>query len=569
VDVAGDEVLPHTVSFRLPDGWTGIAAGIRGPDGAWTATTGRPYAVWGRYTEGTAGESSIDRPFPVWFRDGAREELPAPPPFVKQLGALEVGLGDAPGSGDWKVIQADRCAGGLRTLFWGGPVPEEPRLLQRELAGALAAGFWTESFAFRGPRAAFLAAALPMQIGDATASAASGVDDLTGLERVTIGSRRAAYIEAISGDRALDGLVDLSDAGDRLVPTRGALVAHVLAEHSPSRSEWMLDLARFREAHRGEEVDWETFSAALFWKTRELIEPFLATVNVPDFRLLSHSIQDTKMGGLRYAVEVANEGTMAGAVELATFDGARQLIHSTRVFLEPGDKRVMKFADPEEVAHIAVDPRGVVPQHDVSGEWAEVEPMKPQSPQELAARIPSFPFEQRPSARYAQGLSLDLGEIVVTGFEGWVVPFSTHHGPSGACLLGKCVLTLRPQGDGSAPWMEAMDVAELTFPDAQNLWIRFPLSVWDEIKPQLGRPVEDAERHEVLNKQNWVYSFSFETYFFEEAQAQVPPPGAELVVFRTGAEEWKGYVREPLSDATVLRRLWNHLGSETIWEDRR
>jgi len=569
VAVSGDEVLPHTVTFRLPEGWSGIAAGNRGADGVWTASTGRPYAVWGSYREVAGDPTSTERAFSYWERKGDEAESPPPAMVALLLDALEVGLGEAEGAGDWKVVQTDRIEGGLRTLFWGGAGPERPELLERDLAGAMAAGFWTECFAFRGPRAAFLARALSFQLGDVAVSAARRPDDFTELESVTIGSRRDAFLAVLGDDRPLDGLVDLSADGDRLLRTRGALVAHVLAEYSPSRSRWMVDLAAFRKDHDGEELSWDTFSPSVFWKTRELIEPFLATTDLPDFRMGPHSVQETKMGGRRYSVEVSNQGNLSATAEVATFDTARRLIHSTRVHLEPGDSRVMKFADPEGVARVAVEPRGVVPQTDVSGESADVEPLEPQSREKLEARIPSFPFDQEPAPRHATGLSLDLGEIVISDFEGWVVPFSTHHGPSGACLLGQCKLTIRPQGDGEAPFLEAMDVSELQFPNARDLWIRFPLKVWDDIRPQLGDAVTSADHHSVLNRQNWVYSFSFETYFFEGAQAQVPPAGSELVVFRTGSEEWKGYVREPLADATVLRRLWNHLASETIWEDRR
>jgi hypothetical protein len=114
-----------------------------------------------------------------------------------------------------------------------------------------------------------------------------------------------------------------------------------------------------------------------------------------------------------------------------------------------------------------------------------------------------------------------------------------------------------------------MDVAELSFPEARDLWIRFPLGAWDDIAPQLGAMIGEQERRSLLNLQSWVYNFSFETYFFEGPEAQVPPLGSALVVFRTGADEWKGYVREPLPDATVVRRFWDHLASATIWEDRR
>jgi hypothetical protein len=568
--VSGDELAAHTVSFKLPEGWSGIAAGVRGADGTWSAPTGRPYAVWGPYrnrTETAKGSLGGEQAFSVWSRSDAGA---LPVAMVAGLvHALGVGLGDAEGEGDWKIIQADRIAGGLRTLFWGGPAPSDARLRERDLAGALAAGFWTESVGFRGERAAFLSRAIPLQLGDIAESAASLEDDPTGLERRTIGQRRDQLVASIAKDRALHGLIDLSEAGDTVLPTRGALVAHVLAESWPTRTRWMVDLRAFREEMRGRTADWDAFAPRIFWKTKELVEPLLATTDLPDFRLLSHTVLDTKMGGRRYSVEVENRGKAAASAEVATFDGADQLIHTTRVFLDAGDKKVLKFADPEAVARIAVEPRGVMPQADLSGESAVVEPLEPRTPEELAARIPSFRFDQEPPAQKVRGLDLDLGEVIITGFEGWVVPFSTHHGPSGACLLGQAAVTIRPQGDGAAPFLEAMDIAEMKFPDARDLWIRFPLEAWDRIQAHPREAVAEQERYAVLNKQNWVYGFSFETYFIEGTEAQVPPPGSALVVFRTGAEEWKGYVREPLPDATVNRRLWNHLASTTLWEDRR
>lgn len=569
---AGTEIAAHTVSFTLPEGWSGIAAGTRGDDGTWTAPTGRPYAVWGPYdsrTETAEASDGSSRSFAVWRRAGDGKGQPALTNVADLLDALDVGLGEAEGAGDWKVVEADETAGGLRTLFWGGTPAENATLRERDVACALAASYWTESAAFRGDRAAFLSRALALQIGDISVSALSDEDDLTALEAVTIGSRRAAFVKAIAKDRPLHGLIDVAEGAGFTLATRGALVAHTLAEQWPSRSRWVFDLREFRKAHRGKEVDWDTFAELIFWKTKELIEPFLATTDLPDFRILSQSVQDTKLGGRRYAVEVENRGKVGSNLELATFDSRKDVIHSIKLFLEAGGLRIMKFADPENVARIEIEPRGVVPEADLTMERVDVEPLRPISDAELAARIPSFPFRQDPPARRAQGLNLDLDEVSITGFDGWVVPFSTHHGPSGACLLGSCTVTIRPKGDGAAAWKTAMDVEELKFPQARDLWIRFPVAAWDRIEPQLGEMVGQADRQKVLNLRNWVYNFSFQTGFFEGTEAQVPPAGSSLVVFRTGADQWEGYVRQPMPDATVLRRLWDHLASRTIWEDRR
>lgn len=571
VDPHADELTASTVSFTLPDGWKGIAAGTSA-DGKWTATTGRPYAVWGPYKNSSVtgtpkGGSAMT--FSLWQRSEGGTPAPDAATVAKLLDALQIGLGDAAGTGDWKMVEVGAVSGGLRTLFWGGSPPENPSIRDRDLAGALAAGFWTDSVLFRGNRAAFLARAIPLQVGDATVSAVSGEEDNTALEAVTIGSRRTAFIKSIAKDRPLDGLVDVSDGAGYVLSTRGALVAHMLAESWQSRSRWMIDLRSFLDANRGKTADWDAFSGIIFWKTKELMEPFFTTTDLPDFRILSQGVEDTKLGGRRYAVEIENRGKVGASTELATFDSMGRLVHTTRVFLEAGGERTMKFADPEPVARIEADPRGTIPQADISGERVEVKPIAPRTAEDLAKRVPSFSFQQEPLARRAKGLNLELDEVSIKNFDGWVVPFSTHHGPSGACLLGTATLTIHPEGDGAAPFKAEMHVSELSYPDARDLWIRFPLSAWDQIKPQLGDPITNEDRQKVLNLQNWVYNFSFPTYFFEGTEAQVPPAGSSLVVFRKGEDDWDGYVRQPLPDATVLRRLWNHLATQTIWEDRR
>jgi hypothetical protein len=114
-----------------------------------------------------------------------------------------------------------------------------------------------------------------------------------------------------------------------------------------------------------------------------------------------------------------------------------------------------------------------------------------------------------------------------------------------------------------------MGTGTVTVPDAAEIWVRFPLDAWKQIEPQLGAPVAQENRQQMLDRQHWIHSFSFPVYFADRDRAQIPPPGSTVVVFTEAGGERKGFARIPNADGTVLERLWDHRTSKTIWEQRR
>jgi hypothetical protein len=580
------ELTPHTVTFLLPVGWTGIAAGERRGANAWEAEEpGRPYAVWGAFepsdaqAEGAEGEIVS---FQLWRRAGDGAEKPRPADLAPAAGiahALEVAVGPARGNGPWKMIDLGEFSpvGGQRTVFWneaafaGGMEGEAAELRDRDLSGALAASVWTECVPFRGERAAFLSLGIALYLGDVAYTAWRDVAEPEELETVTIGARRTGFLQVASEDRPLAGLVPGSAAADRLIPTRGALVAHLLATNVASRPRWILHLREFRDAHEKSGGDWAAFSDSFRPEVLGEMMPYLDTTDVPDYYFGSHGpAPRSSISGRRYAVTVGNRGTTAGHAEIATYDEHGRLLQFTRAPLAPGEERRLQFGQPDEIARLQLEPRGMTPQYDISDERITLAPETEPTKEELVRYIPSYPFSVvAPGARRADGFSLELEGVTISDFDGWIVPYETKRGPSGACLLGSCTLSIHPGGDFTASWNEVMGEGPQVFEGTRGLFIRFPTARWKDIEPQLGRTPTPEEMREVSRLQVWVFQLGFAHYFHDGNEAQDPPAGSAMVTFRTRGGEWMGYARVPEPNGTVFARFWERLGQTSFWEDRR
>jgi hypothetical protein len=574
-----DERVVHSTSFALPAGWTGIAAGSSGAPGAWTTgAAGRPFAVWGEYERSDAGAAATGGESvacAVYRRSGASGEVPRLSLLADVVQNLETGLGPAAGEGPFKLIDVGKGVmwGGLRAVFWDEEASRRvstgkaARLLERDLSGALASSFWTESVTCRGELGAWISRAFARYLGDVAYVALDASDRRNELEAVVIGARRAAFLEALEGDRPLQGLVPLSPNGSLVLEGRGALVAHLAAEAARTRSDWIAELRRLRGALGDATLDWSGFRELIkerFPVHHQDLRPFLETTDLPDFRIASHGPSEKHKG--RYRVEVVNKGIIEAPAEVVTYTRDGHELHTFRLPIGPGDSRAIQFQDAERIGRVAVDPRGVTPQKALDQETVVLvaSSAKPEEPY-----VPSFPFEtDMGSMRSVQGFALELDGVSIVDFNGDLQWYWTHHGPSGACLLGTGTVVVAPSGPFAPGFRQAMGRDSLSFRECGQIWVRFPPASWKRIEAQLGAasPLENRER---IHGVRIVYEHSFPTFFFEASRAQVPPPGSSLVIFTASGGERRGFVRRPLPDGRVFARFWDHLKGETIWEETR
>ena len=567
-----DELPPHTTEFKLPAGWTGLACGTRAAgETKWTALPGRPYAVWGAYlaTEATAG----GKKFSVWSRKGGGEptDLPRLAALIDAIGA---GVGEAPGTGPWKLVDVGRgvVAGGQRTLFWDPAAVAAAKgdaadLAMRDLAGGLAAAHWQEALRFQGSLAAFLAGGMSRYLGDAAATALDNTDDRWRTEAKLVGARRAAFLAARSGDRPLAGLAPQSAEAATILDGRGALVAHVMAEACPSATYWIAFLNSFRAQKLGHVVTGPEFLEALdamYRNQHTFIKPYLETTDLPDFEIGTHE-PSTAGQGDRYLIEVVNRGKADGWAEIAIYDAKDHLIRSARRFVPAGETNSILMGDAARLARIRIDPRGITPQPAVVNEDVKVKPTAGADP---AAYVPAFSFSPGEATfRRVDGMDLQLDGVRITGFTGYIQWWETYHGPSGAVLLGKGTVEIAPTGRFQASFRKAMGKDGLSF-TAEDLFLRFPLATWEKIRSQMGDPVDDATKSSLSGRRQFVFEHCFPAFFSEGMLAQVPPPGGALVVFGLGGEEWRGFARQPLPNGLVHMRLWDHLRGTTLWEEK-
>jgi hypothetical protein len=566
-----DELPVHSTTFALPAGWAGVAAGDGGGTKWTTAVPARPFAVWGAFERTrTSGAPSFD----VWRRAGHTGVVPRAERLARLAGIAATGMGaDAPA---WKLVDVGNglVGGGYGAVFWDEKAAAlasgaAATLLERDLSEALAATFWTEQFRAVGPHAAWLARSMAAYLGDVGRIALDESDQhREAIEAAVISPRRDAFFEGLAEDRPLAGIVPVSAGGPRCLATRGALLAHMLAEAVPSRTEWILCLGEFRRAHAGATVDLATFREFVgrsFPTHHETVWPFLDTTALPRFRITDHG-PAKGLHADRYRVTVANQGAIAGAIEVVSFSAQGNRLRASRLQIPPAGEKSVAFDKPESIARIMLDPRGLVLQAALQDQVVELAP-RHATPAE--AEIPSFEFFTRSHTGYAvRDFVLELDGVTISNFEGFVVDYSTHHGPSGAALIGQGDVTVAPGGAFAAGFERAMGTRSLTFYGAKNMWIRFPLSAWKRIEPQLDDPGEgSANEGALFHERQRIYQFMFKSYFADEQRAQVPPPGGSLAIFVTEGGEWRGIVRRPLPDGRVEMRLWDHLVNDVLWEE--
>ena len=208
-----------------------------------------------------------------------------------------------------------------------------------------------------------------------------------------------------------------------------------------------------------------------------------------------------------------------------------------------------------------LDPRGVSPQSALVDQVVDLG-KRPDPKRE--AYIPAFAFQSnRKSIAEAKNLTVDFEGFSVRGFTGQIQWYSTHHGPSGASLIGTAEVVIAPGGGFAA----AVGRETLSFPGSIGMFVRFPLETWESFESQLVELT--ADYHDVAEDARWLYQAAFPTYFFRGSLAEVPPPGGELITFSSAGGERRGFVMQPRPDGRVLVRYWDHLNGETIWEEIR
>ncbi|MEZ5064579.1 MAG: hypothetical protein R3B81_07565 [bacterium] len=572
-----DERPAHSLDFRGVAGATGVAAGnATGNGSGWASpTAARPYVVWGPYRA-----ESIEfagRPAVAYRTPTDTGEVPRLDRLGRILESIEAGIGRDLAAEDFKLVDVgDGVAwGGLSTLFWdesatasiaaGG---RDAWLHDRDLAGALAATQWTERFRFLGDQAAFLSRSLALYLGDVATITLDDSDDLIPTERIVIGSRKDDFLAGrAGGDLPLLGLPASGPRATWVLATRGALVAHMLAEACPSRSHFISFLRTFREHYENRDVDASVFSGDLsraFPNQHTFLEPYFRTTELPNFVIKDHA-PDTKPGVKdRYRVQIDNEGPVAGPVEIVTFTGKGQFLRSFRTFIDAGQTGGVTFRDAGRIARIEIDPRGAT--LGASRGASIVVEGGGEGPQEPL--VPAFPIISGTSRPYeVQNFSLDLPSLKVRNFNGFVHWWQTYHGPSAATLVGEGDVEIVPDGELAAAFEAKMHRTSLKFA-ARDIFLRFPLDAWPQFEKQFGAEMESLTA-EQEHRRRFSYEHSFPTYFFEESRAQVPPPGSVLATFEISGDERRAWVRWPQSDGRTTMRLWDHLRGTTIWEETR
>ncbi len=570
VRAEGDELLAHATSFQLPEGFQGVAAGTPATGGlSGTEVAGRPFAAWGKWTRSEFSAGGVDF---VAYRTGGKTGAPARMESVASIiEALQLPLGEAEGRGPWILADVGNqmLGGGQRALLldeahWLNGQP----LRTRDLAGAVAASFWTESMRFSGPYASLFSRALPMFLGDVAAIALDRSDERWRTEAKLAGARRAAFLADRPKDRKLEGLIPAADGAKHVLETRGALVWHMTADAVASLTHFISFLGDFREGFHGSNVDAEVFGNEVgrkFPNQHDFIAPFLDGTDLPDFAISSHGESEKDQARDRYRVEVENRGAVAASIEVGTFTKDDKLIRTFRLMVEPGQKRAVLFRDRGRVARVALDPRKLVLQSDVSGESIDVSAGRTLDDTPF---IPAFRFSRgEHEFRHVTGLDIPLTGARIENFTGHVQWYETHHGPSGLLMFGEGRVVIEPPAPQADSFRQQMGRAALSF-DSPQMWVRFPVSTWQTIGPV----IEAADTPEEQPKDHiarFMYSHSFPTYYHEDQLAQVPPDGGELIILSLGGTERRGWVRVPNADGTVFSRLWDQLRGETLWEDQR
>jgi hypothetical protein len=568
-----DAVVPHTTRFDLPSGARGIACGTSASaEAPWNLTTpGRPFAVWGRYA--VSEEKSRSTKIQVWSLPDVKRDARTPDVVASIWERLETRLGGTGGGGDVRLVHGPKgiLAGGLNTLVWdeswGGAAPGSPAeyFVRRDVAVALAGSFWTDRTTFAGSHAAWLSRSFAEYLGDIFSVETLDVTRPDDVEAILGGARRDLFFSVRAQDRPLAGLVPASPGANDLLRSRGALVVHMMSETSPSRTMFIRFLEEIGSLD-GVSVTREVFFDALqklIPNQHGYIAPFLDTTNLPDFRISSFE-PDQGPNKDRLRVEVENIGQVEASIEVQVLTAAGEPIRTTRMAIQPNQKRATLFTEDGRTATIRLDPRSLTLQSDVSNEIENLEPLTSGG----EPLIPLFAFEgPLDDARRLSGFSIALEGVTISGFEGVILPYSTRQGPCGASLLGKGHVRISPAAKHQPSWLDAMGRDALEF-EASDLWIRFPLSSWQAIERQLGAPLGEAERSEIVARNEPVFEASFPTHFSDGQRAEIPPPGASLVTFTASSGEQRGFASLPQPDGTRIARFWDQKLGVTMWEDR-
>ena len=216
----------------------------------------------------------------------------------------------------------------------------------------------------------------------------------------------------------------------------------------------------------------------------------------------------------------------------------------------------------DRIGRIVVEPRGVTPQSVLEDQTVvRVGVDVAETP-----FVPSFPFSTSGDQMSTLiDFSADFAGFSIEGFNGSIQWFTTHHGPTGATLIGTGKVVLAPPSPFAEGFAQAMGRESFPFAGARDIFIRFPLEDWSKIEPQLkGRIMLDA--HEVVDRGRQIYGMGFRHYFSQRARAEIPPPGSGMVVFVTRGIEDRGFMMRPLPDGKIESRLWAPRGP-TIWEE--
>lgn len=564
-----DERMTHTLEVVTAAGRQVIAAGDPLGDTRWSSSSdARPFVAWGEWKTESAplggADATIYRPV------DATGALPLER-LSEIVEAVEGGVGPiATGVRRLVHVGDGQFDGGFRTFFWDESADLTSEIRDRAFAGAVGASAWTEEFRFRGDQAAFLSRALAHYLGDVAVIATDPSDDRTDTERLVIGLRHAEFVAGhAERDRSLLDLAPTGPESAWVLATRGALLAHVVAEAAPSRSHFLGFLRHFRDRFASSDVDGILFSTELsttYPNQHDHLDPFFRTTDLPVLRIDDHG-QVTKSGLAakgRYRIQVENTGTADGVAEVAAFSAGGHLIRSFKLKVEAGRKRSVAFRDATRIARIELDPRGATLQ---VGEEDQRADRVGDTAMPAEEYIPSFSFSRVGGNDFWEvtDFSLELPGVTVENFTGHLQYWETHHGPSGILLLGDGQYVVTPDTDEHrASFVEQMG-RESTKVSAKGMYVRFPLSAWSQIEGQLGAQVPSTEENLLGWMRDHVYQHSHPAGFTDDSRAQVPPPGGAMVVSKNG-DEWRGWIRIPQSDGKVKMRYWDHLRSQTIWE---
>lgn len=569
-----DALVPHSTTFKLAAGASGLAAGVPPSPGApFTATTPtRPFAAWGTFevAKETRGSTDIE----IWRRPGEAGTPRSVDLAYSCWKGLSDVLGVASGSGPLRLVSLDGAtlAGGQRTLFWNesrysvGPEDPGARFLGRDVAVALVPSFWNDGLSFAGEDAAWLAYGIPQALADVVFVSTQPAERQVEIETDLFGSRRDLFLRGLASDRPLHGLVPLSPGASEILRTRGALVALMTFEAFAARDYATNFFAKLRREATGG-VTREALLAilqAIAPNQHAFLPELLDMKELPDFRV-ANFLPGQGIEKNRIRIEIENRGKISSAVEVAIKTPKGEFLRSAKLLVPPGEIRAILMKDDGTAGIIEIDPRKYALQSDVSNDRVTLTPSVTLS----EPVIGSYPVDGLyHAARHVTDFTLELEGLSITQFKGIIVPFRTFHGASGAALLGNGTVRIAPGGPQAAEWTKAMGREALTF-HGSEMWVRFPLEAWPSIERQFGALAEPSERAEILERSLPIVEHSLPTFFYEDLRAQIPPPGSSLVTFTSSGGEMRGFVRRPLHDGRTFLRFWDQLAGTTIWEDTR